>query len=114
MSGHPANWLEVGLIETIPLRGARAVELEGAEPVAVFRTGDGRIFALIDRCPHEGGPLSKGIVHGAAVACPLHGWNIGLDTGEALGADRGCTPRIDTRVENGRVFIDAAAVPLLA
>ena len=47
------------------------------------------IFAIEDHCPHKGGPLSQGIVHGAAVTCPLHNWVISLETGKALGADEG-------------------------
>ena len=43
--------------------------------------------ALLDRCPHKGGPLSQGIVFGTSVACPLHNWTIGLADGCAQGAD---------------------------
>ena len=55
----------------------------------MFRTADDRIFALEDRCPHKGGPLSQGIVHGTSVTCPLHNWVLSLETGEAQGADDG-------------------------
>ena len=37
-----------------------------------------------DKCPHKGGPLSQGIVHGETVTCPLHGFKIGLKDGEAV------------------------------
>jgi nitrite reductase (NADH) small subunit len=71
----------------------------------VFRTGDDKVFALINRCPHKGGPLSQGIVHGHSVACPLHNWNIALATGEAQGNDKGCTPVIPVKINAGRVLI---------
>jgi nitrite reductase (NADH) small subunit len=76
----------------------------------VFRTGDDQVFALLDRCPHKGGPLSQGIVHGASVTCPLHNWVISLETGKALGADEGAVRTIPIKVENGEIFIalDAA------
>ena len=65
----PTTWTDVGAVTDIPLRGARRVPTpRGA--VAIFRTGDGQVFALRDACPHKGGPLSQGIVHGHAVACP--------------------------------------------
>jgi nitrite reductase (NADH) small subunit len=77
----------------------------------VFRTGDDQVFALDDRCPHKGGPLSQGIVHGASVTCPLHNWVISLETGNALGADEGAVRTIPIKAENGEIFIalDAAA-----
>ncbi len=104
------GWVDIGGVADIPLRGARrVVAADGA--VAIFRTGDGRIFALRDQCPHKQGPLSQGIVHGHAVACPLHNWSIDLATGEALGADagKGCTPVVPVLVKDGRLFLAAGA-----
>ena len=103
-------WLDIGWLDEIPLRGARTVPVEGGEEIAVFRTGDNRVFALANRCPHKGGPLAAGIDHGHAVTCPLHNWNIALATGEAQGADKGCTPTIPVKVDAGRVLICRAAV----
>ena len=103
------NWIDIGAIDDIPLRGARLVRTAFG-CVAVFRTTDDEVFATSDRCPHKGGPLSEGIVHGRKVTCPLHNWVFSLETGEAQGADEG---RIDTfaaRVENGRVLLDGAVV----
>ena len=76
-------------------------------PVALFRTADDTVFALLDRCPHKGGPLSQGIVFGRSVACPLHNWTIGLCDGQASAPDEGCTPKFSVKVENGQVFLDA-------
>ena len=100
------RWNDVGAVTDIPLRGARRMPSPKGD-VAIFRAGDGKVFALRDVCPHKGGPLSQGIVHGHAVACPLHNWSIDLATGEALGADRGkgCTPVVALRVENGRLLL---------
>ncbi len=85
------SWIDIGRLDDIPRRGARRVHgPEGAPPIAVFRTADDGVFALVDRCPHRGGPLSEGIVQGRAVACPLHGWVIELDSGEAEAPDEGC------------------------
>jgi len=104
-------WIDVCALEDIPQRGARRIG-PASKPVAIFRTGEDEVYALIDRCPHKKGPLSMGIVHGSAVTCPLHGMKIDLATGEAMGADagKGCAPRIDVKVERGRVLIDASAI----
>jgi nitrite reductase (NADH) small subunit len=99
------DWLDIGWLGEIPARGSRTVPVEGGEEIAVFRTGDDKVFALVNRCPHKGGPLSQGIVHGHSVACPLHNWNIALATGQAQGEDKGCTPTIPVKIDGGRVLI---------
>ena len=99
------NWIDIGELSAIPRRGARTVPVAGGAEIAVFRTGDDRVFALVNACPHKRGPLSQGIVHGHAVACPLHNWRISLSTGEALGEDRGCTPTIPVKIDGGRVLL---------
>jgi len=101
------SWLDIGALEDIPRRGARVIRTaQGC--VAVFRTGDDQVFAIDDRCPHKGGPLSEGIVHGQAVTCPLHNWVFSLETGLAQGADEGAVHTYPARVEGGRILLDAA------
>jgi nitrite reductase (NADH) small subunit len=97
-------WIAVGRVDDIPRRGARVVETQSGD-VAVFRTADDRIFALRDQCPHRGGPLSQGIVHGQRVACPLHDWKIELETGQAVAPDEGHTSCFPTRVEDGVIYL---------
>lgn len=99
-----SNWIEVTTLDQIPLLGSRVVETEHAK-IAVFRGKDDSIFAIKDECPHKQGPLSQGIMHGDSVSCPLHNWKISLVSGEALGADVGCTNIYKTKVENGKVFL---------
>lgn len=97
-------WLDIGGLDEVPRQGARTIVAAEA-PIAVFRTHDDAVFALDDRCPHKGGPLSQGIVHGHAVTCPLHNWVIDLATGEAVAPDQGCVRRILVRLEAGRILI---------
>ena len=108
MNAIASEWVEIGRETEIPLRGSRIVRAPAGD-IAVFRAADGAIFALRDKCPHKGGPLSQGIVHGHGVTCPLHNWVISLETGEAQGADKGCTPRIPVKIEAGRILITASA-----
>lgn len=98
------SWFDIGTIDDIPRRGARCVATPQGR-IGVFRTHDDQIYAVEDRCPHRGGPLTQGIVHGAAVTCPLHNWVISLETGKALGADEGAVKTIPARVEGGRIAI---------
>ena len=104
-----SDWIEIGLSDDVPLRGSRVVTTEQGD-IAIFKAADERIFALWDKCPHKGGPLSQGIVHGHSVTCPLHNWVIGLETGEVKGPDQGCARKVKVKVENNIVLIDAAAL----
>jgi nitrite reductase (NADH) small subunit len=103
------NWVWVGRPEDVPRQGARVVKT-GQGPIALFRTGTGEIYALLDRCPHKGGPLSEGIVHGCKVSCPLHGMNVDLRSGEAIAPDVGYVHRFPVRVEDGRLYLGLAAL----
>ena len=103
------QWIDILDVNDIPKLGARVVR-HGSLDIAVFRTDGDEVFALEDRCPHKGGPLSQGIVHGKKVTCPLHGWNIELDSGCAAAPDEGCAREYPIKVEGGRVWLDFAAV----
>ncbi|MDQ1314147.1 MAG: nitrite reductase small subunit [Pseudomonadota bacterium] len=101
------NWIDILDVNDIPRLGARVVR-HGNIDIAVFRTADDEVFALKDRCPHKGGPLSQGIVHGKKVACPMHNWNIELDSGSAVAPDRGCARVFPVKLEGSRVWLDFA------
>ena len=103
-----STWKKICLVTDIPMLGARRVSRSVGMDVAVFRTSEDKVFALLDRCPHKGGPLSQGIVHGESVACPLHNWNIRFGDGCAKAPDEGCTPKFIVQVQDGEVFLDAA------
>ena len=98
------EWQRVALLEEIPRLGARVVKTHHGD-IAVFRNAEDEVFALRDRCPHKGGPLSQGIVYGRHVACPLHNWAIGLEDGCAAAPDEGCTARFETKLEGGTVYL---------
>jgi nitrite reductase (NADH) small subunit len=99
------SWLDLGAVTELPERGARCVRVGGVA-IAVFRTSTGEVFALRDQCPHRGGPLSLGMVHGTRVTCPLHDWVIDLETGRATGADEGSTATYKVRVVDGRIALE--------
>ena len=102
-----ALWQAICQVTDIAPLGARCVGRRQGMDVAIFRTAQDTVFALLDRCPHKGGPLSQGLVFGDSVACPLHNWTIGLDSGCAQAPDLGCTPRFAVRVVDGVVFLDS-------
>ena len=102
-----SRWIDVGALEDIPRRGARVVKTP-AGCIAVFRTETDEVYALDDRCPHKGGPLSQGIVHDRAVTCPLHNWVIDLATGQVRAPDEGRVATVPLRCEQGRLLLDVA------
>jgi len=103
------SWIDIGALDDVPKRGARVIKTaKGC--VAVFRTGDDQVFAMNDSCPHKGGPLSEGIVHGHSVTCPLHNWVFSLETGMAQGPDEGRVDTYGLRVEGGRILLDSAGL----
>lgn len=107
------SMIDIAALDDIPPQGARVVRTPHG-CVAVFRTADDRVFALDDRCPHKGGPLSEGIVHGTQVTCPLHNWVFDMATGQAQGADEGRVVTHSVRVEGGRIWLDARALRRVA
>ena len=108
------QWKTICLLSDIPVLGSRRVTRSQGLDVAVFRNAEDEVFALLDRCPHKGGPLSQGIVFGTSVACPLHNWTIGLGDGCARAPDEGCVQKFSCKVDGGEVLLDAHELATLA
>jgi nitrite reductase (NADH) small subunit len=108
------QWTAICRLDDIPVLGARRVARPEGVDVAVFRNAENQVFALLDRCPHKGGPLSQGIVFGKHVACPLHNWTIGLADGSAREPDEGCTPAFRVKLEGDEVFLLQTELDTLA
>lgn len=103
-----SEWLKVCPVEEIPRLGARVV-LTAEGEVAVFRNAEDELFALADQCPHQGGPLSQGLVFDRRVSCPLHGLTLHLDTGAAQAPDQGCARKYRVRLDKGVVYLKLGA-----
>ena len=114
MNNTMSEWIPVCQVQDIPVLGARRVARSQGAAVALFRAADDHVFALLDRCPHKGGPLSQGIVFGHHVACPLHNWSISLADGCARAPDEGCTTPFAVQVKDGEVSLDAKQLRTLA
>jgi nitrite reductase/ring-hydroxylating ferredoxin subunit len=65
-------------------RGEVMAAREGGVDLAVCVLEDGRIHALPDRCPHDGGRLSDGFVERDRLVCARHGWEFDPRTGERI------------------------------
>ena len=98
------EWIAVGRVDEIPPLGSRVVKTPNGD-IAVFRNAEDEVFALLNRCPHKGGPLSEGIVYGRTVACPLHNWCMELSSGQVVAPDEGCVPSYPVKLEEGIVHL---------
>lgn len=113
MSKENGQWYSICDVSDIPKRGAIKIAHAGRK-IAIFRSSTDELHAIDDACPHKGGPLSDGIVHGNCVTCPLHNWQIDLATGSALGSDEGRVATYPVRLKENAVYIQIHAVAATA
>ncbi len=109
----------------VPPGGRKRVELRG-RPVVIFNLG-GEFFAMLDRCPHQGGNLSEGCLVGLIestepgqyvfsrqneiIRCPWHGWEFDIRTGQArCEPDRFRATQYDVDVAQGAVLGDGVGM----
>ncbi len=53
---------------------------QGDTELAICNVG-GEVYAVDNRCPHRGGPLAMGALHGSQLVCPWHAWEFDCKTG---------------------------------
>jgi 3-phenylpropionate/trans-cinnamate dioxygenase ferredoxin subunit len=114
----------VARAEDIP-EGSRLIVTIGGRSIGIFNV-DGQFYALLNRCPHRGAELCKGDVIGLVVserpgdvrlegemkllACPAHGWEYDMATGESwFDPRRGRARPLEVHVEAGGVVAEALA-----
>lgn len=65
---------------------------------------EGKLSALSNRCPHQGGPLGEGSIEKGLLRCPWHGWDYHPCTGKAPGLDDG-VDTYPTKIENNKLYV---------
>jgi len=90
-------------VADLPPGQATEVTVEG-QPIALFNVG-GTFHALVNRCPHRGGPLGQGFLDGVEVSCPWHNWTFNVTTGENVVSAEMKVSRHEVKVEDGHVFV---------
>ena len=97
----------VARVSDIASGGNKVVTINGRD-IVVFHV-NGRFFALLNRCPHEGAPLQKAacVAHlsaaepgafkrtrvGEMLRCPWHGWEFDMATGQSYFDPKGTKVR---------------------
>jgi nitrite reductase/ring-hydroxylating ferredoxin subunit len=99
-----------GVTEAELARLGRKVVRKGGKQVLLIASG-GRIFAVANRCPHEGYPLSEGTLGPPCVlTCDWHNWKFDLASGETL-VGRDPVRAYPVRLEDGEIAVDLADPP---
>ena len=73
------SFVKVGALATLPPGSVMQVEV-GGNPYAICNVA-GELHALDGICPHSGGPLGQGALHGNTLVCPWHAWEYDCRTG---------------------------------
>lgn len=100
------EWVDAGSADTIGDSASLSVDIDGLA-LLVVRCGF-ELYAVEDRCTHDGEPLEGAEIESCQIICPRHGAHFCVRTGEAL------TPpayeplrTYKVRVENGRILVEA-------
>lgn len=91
----------------IPPGGSKVVQI-GEHMVAIFNL-DGKVHAIDNTCPHQGGPLGEGYLEdGGVISCPWHGWTFNVRTGVSPIDPDVCVRSYPVRVEDGEIIVEIA------
>jgi nitrite reductase/ring-hydroxylating ferredoxin subunit len=100
------RWTPAFPLERLPL-GRAKISTHGATQVAVFRLSDGTLYAVDNRCPHEGYPLAQGSVSDCTLTCQWHNYKFDLRDGSCLMGEEGVRT-YPVRAHDGMIEIDLA------
>src|SRR5260370_38573393 len=97
-------WIDALSAAELEAKGKAVVRHDGRQ-ILVLRTPAG-VLACTNRCPHEGYPLSEGVLtEGHVLTCNWHNWKFDLASGETLvGGDR--LPHVPVQIRDGRVWLE--------
>lgn len=88
----------------VPNFGKKTVTIDGRELLVVnFK---GQFFACDNECPHQGSPLTGGIVKDGAISCPRHGYRFNLKTGACSDVPALELKVYPTEVRGDELFVD--------
>lgn len=102
----PPVWIPAFPLERLPPDSVRLFK-QGNTQVAVFRRADDTLYAVDNRCPHEGYPLMQGAVSGCTLTCKWHNYKFDLRDGACLVGEEGVRT-YPVRVEAGVIEVDLA------
>lgn len=102
-------WTPVMPLAELAERGKAVIKREGKQ-ILLWQSGE-TVYAVNNRCPHEGYPLAEGVLSdGCVLTCNWHNWKFDLESGETLvGGD--ALRRYPVRIADGTIHLDLADPP---
>lgn len=100
-------WMRIAAVADCPPGEAR--EIVAADRIIALFNVEGTFYALDGICPHQGGPLGRGVLRGCVVTCPWHGWQFDVTTGQHQVSQRLHHPQFEVRVDGDEVWADVLA-----
>ena len=93
----------VASVQDVPPGQSKVVTLND-RVIALFNV-EGKLYAIHNLCPHEGGPLNEGRLKGHVIACPWH--DLAFDIRNGQGTDGGgyCIGAYEVQVEGQDVLV---------
>ena len=99
-----SGFTRAGRLDELRSRGCTVVS-DGGPGVALFCTGD-RIYAVDNRCPHMGFPLSRGTVQNGILTCHWHHARFDLESGGTFDPFADDVRVYPTRIVDGDVWVN--------
>ena len=97
------NWVKVGTKADVAPGSVKAVDVAGQE-VALYNV-DGTFYATSNLCPHQGAPLSDGMLEGKQIICSWHAWAFDVETGISPVNPRAKIPCFQIKAEGEDIFV---------
>ena len=99
-----SGWIRIAAVEECP--PGTCIERVAAGRVVALFSVDNDFYALDGVCPHQGGPLGKGVLNGCVVTCPWHGWQFDVRDGKSQVSQSIQQASFSVKVENGDVYVE--------
>lgn len=96
--------VKVGPADRLP--PGSMMEARAGQTACVVVNAGGELYALEGVCPHRGGPLAQGALHGHSIVCPWHAWEFDCRTGEYDLDPSIRLARVPVRVRDGDIYLE--------
>jgi len=100
------EFIPVAEVTEVPPGRSKVVRVAG-KAIALFNV-EGAIYAMENRCPHEGGPVGDGEFVGTVITCPSHQWRFDVRTGACAHDPSILAKTYDVRIEDDMILVGAS------